>query len=205
MKDRRPGVRERWDEQRLAALQTDRLPGWYATRRRRRTLVGAMCTALGLLWVDTGVSWRLAPSDTAMITNFVILAVVLAILFPAIVLLNTATRGTTSLRERQLDERQIGERLRAYTIAHRLTLWLLVAATVVVLNTGSGRDAHVPYAAIVLAAISLFMTHMLLPLLVAGWRLPDPPPDEDDDEQRENGATRNGAEDGNTGGGGAPT
>lgn len=173
-------MRDRWTCVREEALERNVLPSWRATRTRRRALVVAGTAAMAMIWAGAIVSWNLAPSDTAMYTTISLLAVSVVITVTVVTLLNTATRGMISLSERRLDERQVAERLRAHTVAHRVMMALLVVLVVVVLNIGDGREEHVPIAAIVVGVVALLETHLLMPLLVAGWRQPDPPPDDDD-------------------------
>ncbi|MBO2463167.1 hypothetical protein [Actinomadura violacea] len=173
------GMWERWTRRREEVLQSDLLPSWYATRRRRRALAGAGLAGLAMIWAGTVVSWNLAPSDTAMWVTISLLAVSVLTTIPVVAALNVATRGTTSLAESRLDERQVAERLRAFTVAHRVMLAVLVAVVAGVLAADTD---HVPMAAVVVGVVALFETHMLLPVLVAGWRLPDPPPDDEDDD-----------------------
>ncbi|MDL4818709.1 hypothetical protein [Actinomadura opuntiae] len=170
---------ERWSRHREEVLESDLLPSWYATRRRRRGLAAAGLAGLAMIWAGTVVSWHLAPSDTAMVVTVTLLAVSVAVTLPVVSLLNIATRGTMSLAEHRLDERQVADRLRAFTAAHRIMLGVLVAVVVAVMASGTDR---VPMAAVVVGVVALFETHMLLPVLVAGWRLPDPPPDDEDEE-----------------------
>ncbi|WP_433139957.1 hypothetical protein ACQPZ8_40430 [Actinomadura nitritigenes] len=169
---------ERWTRRREEVLQSDLLTSWYATRRRRRALAAAGLAGLAMIWAGTVVSWNLAPSDTAMWTTIGLLAVSVATTIPVVAALNIATRGTTSLAESRLDERQVADRLRAFTVAHRVMLAVLVAVVVGVLAADTDR---VPMAAVVVGVVALFETHMLLPVLVAGWRMPDPPPDDEDE------------------------
>ncbi|TDD63920.1 hypothetical protein E1293_42225 [Actinomadura darangshiensis] len=172
-------VRERWERRRQAALQRDMLPSWYATRRRRRTLAAAGLAALAMIWAATAVSWNLAPSDTAMAVSLPLLGLSVVVMLPVVTLLNVATRGSMSLAERLLDERQVAERLRSFTVAHRVMLGILVVLAVVVLSTDT---EDVPMASVALGVVGLFETHMLLPVLVAGWRQADPPPGDEEDE-----------------------
>ncbi|GAA1875074.1 hypothetical protein [Actinomadura bangladeshensis] len=171
---------------RLAALDEElerRLPARYARRRPRRILAGAGAVTLGLFWVDAAVSWVLAPSDTAMIANFVILGVLVVVGFPLAGQLMAVTRGLTSKREDQLDERQLLARLRAYASAHRATTFVLAAVLIVtsVADT-DGRESQIPGAALFLILFAMLATHMLLPLVVATWQTADPPADEDDED-----------------------
>ncbi|MFG2086386.1 MULTISPECIES: hypothetical protein [unclassified Spirillospora] len=176
-------MRTPWTRAQKDAIERDPLPSWHATRRRRRVLVGAGAAATAMVWAGTVVSWNLAPSDTAMYWTIGLLILAVLIAVPVISVLNIATRGTVSLSERQLDERQVAERLRAYTVAHQVMLVLLVVVVAVVFSVPGDRGTFIPMAAIVTGIISLFLTHLLMPVLVAGWRQPDPPPDDDEDEE----------------------
>jgi uncharacterized membrane protein YczE len=176
------GIRASWHRYHRESIEKTYLPGWYATRPRRRLLVAAGAFALALLWADTVVAWNIAPSDTAVYVNLVLLAAMLGIYIPVATLLNLATRGTMALAERQLDERQVTERLRASTIAHRWTLTLIGVVAVVagVATADEGRQSEIPGAALMLLLITLWLTHFALPLMVAGWRLADPPSEHDE-------------------------
>lgn len=167
---------------RRAELLRDRpIPSWARTRRRRRAVVLAGAAAVAMPWAATVVCWNLAPSNTAMAATFVLLGVATALALPVISLLNAATRGTTSLKEHELDERQVTERLRAHTVAHRTMLVLLAGLVFAVMGVPGDRGTEIPIAAITVAVIALFLTHLSLPLLVAGWRMQDPPPDDEDE------------------------
>jgi len=171
---------------RRAALDEElerRLPARYARRRPRRILAGAGAVTLGLFWVDAAVSWALAPSDTAMIANFVILGVLVVVGFPLAGQLIAVTRGLISKREHELDERQLGARLRAFASAHRATTFVLVAVLVATMVADrDGRESQIPGAAVFLILFALLATHVLLPLVVAAWQAADPPADDDENE-----------------------
>ncbi|MEU4834721.1 hypothetical protein [Streptosporangium sp. NPDC023615] len=175
------GWKENWRRTRVEALQGDYLPGWYATRRRRRLLAAAAAFGVSLFWVDAAVAWISGPGDGPVLVNIVLLTISLIVYLPAVSLLNVATRGVVELSEGDLDERQVGERLRATALAHRIMTGVLITLLVVVLVVGipQKREFFMPGGALVLLTIALFMTHFVLPLIVSGWRLPDPPPDDD--------------------------
>lgn len=177
-------LRERWHRHVARTLEQERLAGLHRTRFRRRLLVVAGAVSVLLLWADAAVSWRIAPSDTAVRVNVVLLVIMLAIYIPVVTALNSATRGTASLPESHLDERQVAERLRAHTYANTAMRLILggLALLVVVATWNAGAEARIPAAAVFLGVFALWWTHFLLPLLVAGWRLPDPPPDDDQDD-----------------------
>ncbi len=172
--------KENLRQTRVEVMQRDYLPGWYATRGRRRLIASAVILSLALLWLDVAVSWSGAPSDGADLSDFTLLALSMVIYFPAVSLLNVATRGVVELSERDLDERQIGERLRAVAIAHRVTMGILVAVfvTAIALGMTQGRDYSMPGDAFFALALALGLTHFVLPLVISGWRLPDPPGDD---------------------------
>ncbi|WP_182882949.1 hypothetical protein [Microbispora sp. H10949] len=175
---------ERWDAHVVRSMEHERFVPLYRTRARRRLLVASGATGLLMMWADAVVTWRIAPSDAAVVADFVLLALMLVLYLPAVTALNAATRGLASLPERRLDERQVAERLRAYTKANTLMRVVLtvVLAVVFAVMWGGGRTAQVPAAAVVLVLVALWLTHLILPLLVAGWRLPDPPPDDEPDQ-----------------------
>ncbi|WP_106396275.1 hypothetical protein [Actinocorallia populi] len=162
-----------------------RMPARYATQRARRALAVAGGACLGLLWVDAAVAWILAPSDTAMIVNFVVLGILLVVGIPLAGSLSAITRGMTLKHERELDEREKTARLRAFTTAHRCTSVVMILVMLVTMFADrDGRDSQIPGAALFLILFALLVTHVLLPLVVAAWQAPDPPADEDefDDE-----------------------
>lgn len=169
--------------ERLSALnpELERMSARYASRRPRRALAVAGGSCLGLLWVDAAVSWILAPSDTAMIVNFVILGVLLVAGVPLAGRLIATTRGMISRREQELDERELAGRLRAFSTAHRCTTVVMVLVMAVTMSADrDGRDSQIPGAALFLILFALLVTHVLLPLVVATWQMPDPPADEDE-------------------------
>ncbi|WUH97032.1 hypothetical protein OHR68_26245 [Spirillospora sp. NBC_00431] len=169
---------------RLAALEDElesRMPARYGRRRPRRALAGAGAVTLGLLWVDAAVSWVLAPGDTAMIVNFVVLFLLLVVGFPLATQLVAMTRGLTAKRERELDERQLTERLRAFATAHRATTVVIVVVLLVTMaaTARDGRESQIPGAAVFLILVALLVTHIFLPLVVATWQMTDPPAEEE--------------------------
>jgi len=176
-----PKSRREHSQRRRAERITDleqRMPARFTARRNRRSLAVAGAGLLALLWLNAAVSWFLAPSDTAMVTTFVVLAVVVVVGIPVISWMVVVTRGATSLAERFLDERQVAERLRAFTVAHRISGLLI--AVVAMASTILDPGLHLPSAAYFLVLFALFATHTQLPLLVAAWQAPDPPVDDEE-------------------------
>ncbi|GGU97763.1 hypothetical protein GCM10010275_40350 [Streptomyces litmocidini] len=157
----------RYDRRMYAVMNDRRAAAAYATAARRRLLVGAhfALTVTGAgAWIATVFGPGYGPA-----------VVVAVVTLPWMVLtgmLNGSTRGLLELRGRMLDERQLVERDRVRALAHRITLWLLVAA---VFGTGAHgvltdvalRGAVTPLLVGVLAA------HWMMPLWVAGLRVQD--------------------------------
>jgi len=186
--DSSPSWRQRRQNKRAESLRIldeeleHRIPARYAKQRARRALAVAGGACLSLLWVDAAVSWVLAPSDTAMIFNFVVLGILVVTGLPLSGSLIAVTRGMTFKSERELDEREQAGRLRAFSAAHKCTsLVMFVVLLVTMLVDRDGRDSQIPGAALFLILFALLVTHVLLPLIVAAWQMPDPPADEDDE------------------------
>ncbi|GAA3158027.1 hypothetical protein GCM10010466_55970 [Planomonospora alba] len=179
--DRRPS----WRISQAEAVQMDILPGWYATRARRRRLAALGAVAVALLWVDVVPAWTAERDDTPW-PFFALLGISTVLALPTISLLNVATRGVTALAEKQLDERQVAERLRATALAHRVMHGVLASLAVALLTAGVlvPDEIDVPASAALMTLIALFMTNMMAPLLISAWRLPDPPPDDEDEDSR---------------------
>ncbi|GAA4233319.1 hypothetical protein FHR32_000601 [Streptosporangium album] len=156
---------------------------WYATRRNRRLLAGAGAGSAGLIWVSAIVCWYLAPSDLAMWTTFALGGSALVIYIVVYSALVGATRGVVGLAERYLDERQSLERQKAQADARRGTTAVLIALGAMLSFAVSGAEMtiRIPSAAIVMLMYAVVTTHLILPSLLMGWRMPDPPPDDEDD------------------------
>jgi ABC-type transport system involved in cytochrome bd biosynthesis fused ATPase/permease subunit len=121
-----------------------------------------------------------------MIVNFVILGVLVVGGIPLAGQLIAVTRGLTSKRERELDERQLTARLRAFATAHQATTLVIAAVLVVTMVADrDGRESQIPGAALFLILFALLATHALLPLVVAAWQTPDPPPADDDEGEEQ--------------------
>jgi hypothetical protein len=173
-----------WEKRRdrLESLPANRL---WATRPARRRLVAAGAAALVILWSGLVVIARYAPSDLARNVYLSMFGISLVAGIPVVSWLHAATRGALYLPERFLDERQLIERRRAYTSAHGATT-LVLGLLFVLANFVSWQDGPltitIPLALIGPTALTLAATHYTMPLLIAGWRLPDPPPDDDDED-----------------------
>ncbi|MFC4529209.1 hypothetical protein [Sphaerisporangium dianthi] len=156
---------------------------WYGTRRGRRTAVALGAVAVGTLYVDAVLCWFTAPSDTAMWTTFGLTALGLVVYAWAFAVLLVASGGAVGLTEDKLDERQLAERQRVRALAHRGTGWMLWLSTILVFNLPVNDDhmVRLPALALSVFVFGLFTTHLILPHLIAGWRLPDPMPEEDDE------------------------
>ncbi|MFJ2032722.1 hypothetical protein [Streptosporangium sp. NPDC087985] len=156
---------------------------WYATRRRRRILVGMGTGSAGLIWISAIVCLYLAPSTAAMWTTFALLGAALVIYLVVYAALIGATRGMVGLAERYLDERQSRERQKVQVEARRgTTAVLIVLGVLLSLAVPRGETVvQIPAAAITMLVLSVIATHLILPSLIAGWQMTDPPPDDDDD------------------------
>ncbi|GLZ15136.1 hypothetical protein Acsp04_53710 [Actinomadura sp. NBRC 104425] len=169
--------RNRREERMLAVLERE--TPRYQTRKGRRRLVVAAAGCLGLMWAAAVVCWYLAPSTAAMVTTFVLCGLALVVGAQLWGMLHIVTRGTASLPEHLLDERQVRERLSAHPIAHRLTLLLLLAVFLAVGLALQEERPEVPSAAAVVLLFALMATVWSLPMLVTAWRMADPPPEEE--------------------------
>ncbi|PRX99408.1 hypothetical protein [Allonocardiopsis opalescens] len=176
---------EWWRAQRMEAVNTDLAPGWYRTRARRRALAAASvaltlagaAVILVLEFADAG-----GPAVWALLAALVTVVLLQCATFS---LLNIGTRGLTGLPERSLDERQLAERNRAGSLAHRISTVLLFGAFLGLcagLAVSGGNGTAVPPGTAIAAMYLLAMVHMQLPAVVAAWRLPDAPVDEDADD-----------------------
>lgn len=138
---------------------------------------------LALLWAGLVVIALYAPSDLARNVYLSMFGASIVIGVPVVGWLNTATRGTTSLSEHYLDERQIAERRKAYATAHKVTTVMFAVLFLLALNWVSDDGQFVvtvPLALIGPLALTVLVTHAVMPLLIAGWRLTDPPPDDEE-------------------------
>ncbi|QGV82620.1 hypothetical protein EIZ62_12420 [Streptomyces ficellus] len=144
------------------------------TAGRRRTLVAvhaALTAASIALWLG---SVHLAPLWMPV--------ALLALVLPwcvAMGAINATTRGLLELRGHMLDERQLVERDRVRSVAHRITLGLLFAAAA---GTGLAMwlaDVRFDGSLLFPALFALLVTHWMLPAWVACLRVQDDLPDED--------------------------
>ncbi|MEE1820342.1 hypothetical protein PUR59_35685 [Streptomyces sp. SP18ES09] len=157
----------RYDRRMYAVMNDRRAAAAYATAPRRRLLVGAH-----IALTATGVGAWIA---TVFGPGYGELVLVVAVLLPWMVLtgmLNGSTRGLLELRGRMLDERQLIERDRVRALAHRLTLWLLVAVAGAVGVYGVVADAPLR-AAVTPVLVGVLAVHWMMPLWVAGLRVQD--------------------------------
>ncbi|GII56135.1 hypothetical protein Pth03_45240 [Planotetraspora thailandica] len=171
-----------WEERRdrLESMPESRI---WATRPARRRLVLVGVGALVLLWAGLVVIAQYAPSDLARNVYLSMFLVGVLIGLPVTRWLHAATRGALYLPEGFLDERQLTYRRQAYSSAHRATTLVLcllfVLANVVSYQEGA-LTIEIPLALLAPLALTLVATHCTIPLLIAGWRQPDPPPDDDE-------------------------
>ncbi|MEU6622996.1 hypothetical protein ABZ926_19820 [Streptomyces litmocidini] len=162
----------RHDRWMYAVMNDRRAAAAHATATRRRLLVGAhfALTVTGVgAWIATAFGPGRGPA-----------VVVAVVMLPWVVLtgmLNGSTRGLLELRGRMLDERQLVERDRVRALAHRITLWSLVAAALGTGAYGALTDASLR-AAVTPVLVGVLAAHWMMPLWVAGLRVQDDLDDE---------------------------
>ncbi|MET8154750.1 hypothetical protein ABZT47_00165 [Sphaerisporangium sp. NPDC005289] len=173
---------KRTEEERFEAARRGVPLFWYGTRRSRRLTVLLGAAALGLLYVSAVVCWFLGPGDPAMWTTFALAALCMAIGAWVFCVLYVASGGAIGVARHKLDERQLTERRLAHAAAHRGTAYLLGITVFLALQMDGDADhfLRLPTPTVFLWLYALFCTHLLLPQLTAGWRLPDPLTEEDE-------------------------
>ncbi|MEO3754253.1 hypothetical protein [Streptomyces sp. B6B3] len=162
----------RHDRAMLRTLNQNEVRHWHARRGQRRawTAVHVALTAA------TPAAFPLAGSNDVLL-----IAMVVPLLLAWCVctgVLNSSTRGLLELRARVLDERQLAERGRVHTVAHRVQLSLLLCAVAVLTIAVGLAGADVDPRVLVAVLLGLLLTHWLLPLWVAVLRTPDEPDDD---------------------------
>ncbi|GAB2878549.1 hypothetical protein [Streptomyces mayteni] len=166
----------RYDEAMLRVMNREEARSLHAGRGRRRAWTGAHV----VLTAATSAAFPLAGDNGALLIGLVIPLVLLWCVCTGV--LNSATRGLLELRERALDERQLAERGRVFTVAHRAQLSLTLAAVgglgLLHLLTDDGSEG-VSVEVLLVALFGLGLTHWLLPLWTAMLRTPDEPADDD--------------------------
>ena len=171
----------RYDRLMLRVMNNPRGRSLHATRGRRRAFVVLHVAVVGAMvaLLTTGTTTQ----DRALLFGGLALLPVFVL---ATGVLNGATRGLLELRARALDERQLAERGRVHSVAHRTSLLLqLVVLAAALLYEASGT---VPTSALWTALVGLLVAHWLLPLWTAAIRQPDEPVEADEADLAE--ATR---------------
>ncbi|MFE6227227.1 MULTISPECIES: hypothetical protein [unclassified Streptomyces] len=163
----------RFDQRMYTVMNRREAAALYATAARRRAVVGVhvALTAVGV------VAWN----ATVFADDTIGLIAVLAVLLPWIIAtgaINAATRGLLELRGRMLDERQLVERDRVRATAHRVTGWLLLAATAALAVLARTTDVELGGLALPLM-VGVFVVHRMMPLWIAMLRTEDEPADAD--------------------------
>ncbi|WP_328947349.1 hypothetical protein OG259_41300 (plasmid) [Streptomyces sp. NBC_00250] len=162
----------RYDRHMYALMNDRRAAAAHATTTRRRLAVTAhvALTAVGVgAWIGTvfGTGWGPALVVASALLPWVLLTGVL----------NGSTRGLLELRGRMLDERQLVERDRVRALAHRITLWLLVAAAIGASTYSTLADTPLR-AAVTPVLVGVLAAHWMMPLWVAALRVQDEPADD---------------------------
>ncbi|MEU3747811.1 MULTISPECIES: hypothetical protein [Streptomyces] len=165
----------RYDRHMYALMNDRRAAAVHATTTRRRLAVTAhvALTVIGVgAWIGTvfGPDWGPALVVAGALLPWVLLTGVL----------NGSTRGLLELRGRMLDERQLVERDRVRALAHRITLWLLVAAAIGAGAYSTLADAPLR-AAVTPVLVGVLAAHWMMPLWVAALRVQDELGDTEDE------------------------
>ncbi|MEE1927988.1 hypothetical protein V1J52_07230 [Streptomyces sp. TRM 70351] len=157
-----------YDRRMLSRMNDARAREWCATRPRRRATVlvhVALTVALGAahlaLFRSSSLWWVAAIAGLTLLWCL------------CTGMLNLATRGLLELRSRALDERQLAERGRVHTAAHRTQLLLIALALpgLYVWHQAGG----VPVWGVGSTLAALLATHWLLPLWTAAFTADDEP------------------------------
>ncbi|GAB2598453.1 hypothetical protein GCM10027168_34310 [Streptomyces capparidis] len=154
----------RYDRYLLRTMNDPRLHAVSATAVRRRLLVAAhvVLTAAAFANVLALKEWP------GLLATLPFLVLVWCVTTGAV---NAATRGLLELRARVLDERQLAERGRVHTLAHRATLAVAGLALAVSLVA----EVPVPAPAVAGAAVAVLW---LMPLWTACLTVRDEPGEE---------------------------
>ncbi|MEN8653772.1 hypothetical protein ABCR94_25010 [Streptomyces sp. 21So2-11] len=157
----------RYDRAMFALMNREEGKAMHATATRRRLVVGAhivltvVMVASWIALVFDGRTWALAPTIVALVPWVLLTGV-----------LNSATRGLLELRHHVLDERQLAERDRVHTLAHRLMTRVLFVGALGAAAAGWMGEIQVE-GLVAPVLVSLLVLHFLLPLWVAGLRVQD--------------------------------
>ncbi|MEU8531286.1 hypothetical protein AB0C77_37790 [Streptomyces sp. NPDC048629] len=160
----------RYDRRMYAVMNDRRAQSLYATAARRRAVAGAHI-ALTLAGIAAAVFWPGLWGGIALLVLLLPWAV-------ATGAINGATRGLFELRGRMLDERQLVERDRVRSIAHRVTGVLLAVGTLVAVVAPGSTGVRPDRMLVPLLAAALVL-HWLTPLWVAMLRVEDEPADDE--------------------------
>ncbi|WP_049578039.1 hypothetical protein [Streptomyces sp. SBT349] len=159
----------RYDRAMLDVMNREEPRSWHARRGQRRVWTVAHMA----LTVATPAAFPLAGENAVLLIALVVPLVLAWCVCTGV--LNSSTRGLLELRARVLDERQLAERGRVHTVAHRAQTGLMAAGLgglgLAHLVTDGGVDPLAPAAVLV----GLLLTHWLLPLWTAALRAQDEP------------------------------
>ncbi|MGW7415547.1 hypothetical protein [Streptomyces sp. NPDC054863] len=163
----------RYDRRMHALMNDPRGSALYATVGRRRAAVGAhvalTCAEVALLVA--------LYSHEQLWAAFALIALLLPYCI-ATGILNAATRGIFELRRRVLDERQLMERERARSTAHKMTGALIAGAAAGLWLAAAFTDGQLTRAYVAPLLAGVFVLHWMMPLWVAGLQVKDAPADD---------------------------
>jgi hypothetical protein len=131
-----------------------------------------------------------------MWTTFALLGFGLLLYVLVLSVFVVASQGMIGIGAKDLDERQLAELRHVYTLAHRGTTWMLIVLVLIASRAPAGWPGEeilkIPGAAAFLTVGAALATHMIMPHLIAGWRLSDPPEDEDERSDEDLGSAGDG-------------
>ena len=161
------------DRTMLRLMNREETRHWHARSVQRRVWTAAHIA----LTVLTPAAFPLAGENGALLLALIIPLVGAWCLCTGV--LNSSTRGLLELRARVLDERQLAERGRVHTLAHRVQLGLMLAAFAGLGLAERFTDGGVSARALVAVGLGLLLTHWLLPLWTAVLRTQDEPEEDE--------------------------
>ncbi|MEU4693990.1 hypothetical protein [Actinoplanes sp. NPDC023714] len=147
------------------------LPGWLASRPRRRLLAVVPPVAV----LACGIVTATRPDDTL---GTVLLALTAVLAAAGILTLRRASRLLDAVPDRLLDEREIGERNAAHRVAHGVTVGLFAVLFLLAVADGlAGRSSGselIPGDNWIQVMVTGMLVATMIPAAVITWRRPDP-------------------------------
>ncbi|MEU8893254.1 hypothetical protein [Streptomyces sp. NPDC048442] len=162
-----------YDRRMYALMNNPKTRVLHATAARRRA---AVATHVVLTVTEVALMVLLYTHDQLWAAF-----ALLALLLPYVIttgILNSATRGVFELRRRVLDERQLRERERSRSIAHKMTGALILGAAAGLWLAALCTDGQLTRAYVAPLLAGVFVLHWMMPLWVASLMVKDEPADD---------------------------